>query len=151
MIKEGQQCKLEFDNLRRLDPFNLDHMDIYSNILFVLEEFAQLAILAQEACEIDKYRPESCCIIGNYYSLQNEHHKAVNYFQRALKLNPNYLQAWILMGHEFIELKNSTSAIQSYTNAIGMKIKRKKRQFFFNFPPSKKKKNINQTLPFRIY
>lgn len=107
-----------------------------------MEEHAQLAILAQEACEIDKYRPESCCIIGNliaylkvfwsasilsfhlcaklgnYYSLQNEHHKAVNYFQRALKLNPNYLQAWTLMGHEFMELKNSTSAIQSYTNAI---------------------------------
>ena len=119
---EGQQCKLEFDNIRRLDPFNLDYMDIYSNILFVLEEFPQLAILAQEACEIDKYRPESCCIIGNFYSLQNEHHKAVNYFQRALKLNPNYLQAWILMGHEFIELKNSTSAIQSYTNAIGILI-----------------------------
>jgi len=81
-----------------------------------LEEHAQLAILAQEAC--DKYKPESFCIIGNYYSLQNEHHKAVNYFQRALKLNPSYLQAWTLMGHEFMELKNSTSAIQSYTNAI---------------------------------
>ena len=30
------------------------------------------------------------------------------------------MQAWTLMGHEFMELKNSTSAIQSYTNAIGM-------------------------------
>ncbi len=50
--------------------------------------------------------------------MQNEHHKSVNYFQRALKLNPNYLQAWTLMGHEFMELKNTTSAIQSYTNAI---------------------------------
>ena len=111
-------------------------------MVYLKEEHAQLAILAQEACEIDKYRPESCCIIGkyllnhwyfklnyskfsmttkgNYYSLQNEHHKAVNYFQRALKLNPNYLQAWTLMGHEFMELKNSTSAIQSYTNAIGI-------------------------------
>jgi anaphase-promoting complex subunit 8 len=91
--------------------------------VFILkEEHAQLAILAQEACEIDKYRPESCCIIGNYYSLQNDHHKAVTYFQRALKLNPAYLQAWTLMGHEFMELKNSSAAIQSYTHAIGKKL-----------------------------
>jgi anaphase-promoting complex subunit 8 len=55
---------------------------------------------------------------GNYYSLQNDHHKAVTYFQRALKLNPSYLQAWTLMGHEFMELKNSSAAIQSYTHAI---------------------------------
>jgi anaphase-promoting complex subunit 8 len=89
---------------------------LYFIIQLVLEEHAQLAILAQEAC--DKYKPESFCIIGNYYSLQNEHHKAVNYFQRALKLNPSFLQALTLMGHEFMELKNSTSAIQSYTNAI---------------------------------
>ncbi len=117
-LREGQLSKQAFEEIRKLDPFNLDFMDIYSNILFVLEEYAQLSVLAQEACEIDKYKPESCCIIGNYYSLQNEHHKAVNYFQRALKLNPTYLQAWTLMGHEFMELKNSTSAIQSYTNAI---------------------------------
>ena len=65
----------------------------------------------------------SCSKIkGNYYSLKSEHHKSVNYFQRALKLNPSYLQAWTLMGHEFMELKNSTSAIQSYTNAIGKKM-----------------------------
>ena len=47
------------------------------------------------------------------------HEKAVQYFQRALKLNPSYLSAWTLMGHEFIELKNTNAAIQSYRRAIG--------------------------------
>lgn len=37
---------------------------------------------------IDKYRTETCCVIGNYYSLRSQHEKAVVYFQRALKLNP---------------------------------------------------------------
>ena len=41
------------------------------------------------------------------------------YFQRALKLNPNYLSAWTLMGHEYMELKNTKAAIQSYRRAIG--------------------------------
>lgn len=58
-------------------------------------------------------------ITGNYYSLRSEHQKAVMYFQRALALDPQYLSAWILMGHEFIELQNSNAAIQCYRQAIG--------------------------------
>ena len=58
-------------------------------------------------------------MIGNYYSLRRQHGKAVLYFQRALKLNPNYLSAWTLMGHEYMELKNTKAAIQSYRRAIG--------------------------------
>ncbi len=34
IILEGQICKETFEEIRRLDPFNLDFMDIYSNILF---------------------------------------------------------------------------------------------------------------------
>ena len=56
---------------------------------------------------------------GNYYSLRSQHEKAVLYFQRALKLNPNYLSAWTLMGHEYMELKNTPAAIQAYRHAIG--------------------------------
>lgn len=58
-------------------------------------------------------------ITGNYYSLRSEHQKAVLYFQRALKLNPHYLSAWTLMGHEFMEMKNTNAAIQSYRQALG--------------------------------
>lgn len=44
---------------------------------------------------------------------------AITYFQRALKLNPKYLAAWTLMGHEFMEVKNTNAAIQSYRKAVG--------------------------------
>lgn len=33
------------------------------------------------------------------------------YFRRALKLNPQYLSAWTLMGHEYVEMKNPPAAI----------------------------------------
>ncbi|KAJ8973599.1 hypothetical protein NQ317_010036 [Molorchus minor] len=55
---------------------------------------------------------------GNYYSLRSDHAKAVLYFRRALKLNPQFLSAWTLMGHEFMEMKNTNAAIQSYRHAI---------------------------------
>ena len=50
-------------------------MDVYSNILYVKEAFAALSHLAHRVSTADKYRPESCCIIGNYYSLKGQHEK----------------------------------------------------------------------------
>ena len=31
---------------------------------------ARLSFLAHSAVATDKYRPETCCIVGNYYSLK---------------------------------------------------------------------------------
>lgn len=58
-------------------------------------------------------------ILANYYSIRQEHQKAILYFQRALRLNPHFLSAWTLMGHEFLELKNINAAIHCYRSAIG--------------------------------
>ena len=69
-------------------------MDIYSNILFVMEEHAELAILAQEACEIDKYRPESCCVIGKIFFV-------IRSFQTGLEI-------FIQKSNKFEERNNGT-------------------------------------------
>ena len=113
------------------DPFRLEMIDIFSNILYVKESKvrrgeqnktifspqpsnpstqAELSALAQSVISVDKYRPEVCCIVGNYYSLKGNHGKAVQYFQRALKLNRKFLSAWTLMGHEFVGEGESATA-----------------------------------------
>ena len=46
--------------------------------------------------------------------MRSQHEKAALYFQRALKLNPRCLGAWTLMGHEYMEMKNTSAAIQAY-------------------------------------
>lgn len=107
-----------FQALLKVDPYRLDNMDIFSNLLYVKEMRVELSHLAHNTCDIDKYRVETCVVIGNFYSLRSQHEKAVLYFQRALKLNPNYLAAWTLMGHEYMEMKNTSFAIQSYRQAI---------------------------------
>lgn len=45
------------------------------------------------------------------------HERAVQYFRRALRLNPAYLSAWTLMGHEYVELKNPPAAIGAREHA----------------------------------
>ncbi|KAK3308596.1 anaphase promoting complex subunit 8 [Chaetomium strumarium] len=108
----------EFNRVLALHPHRLDALDHYSNILYVLNRRPKLAFLAHLCSNIDKFRPESCVVIGNYYSLLSLHDKAVQYFRRALTLDRSCLSAWTLMGHEFVELKNTHAAIESYRRAV---------------------------------
>ncbi|KAI4180828.1 MAG: hypothetical protein LQ346_006909 [Caloplaca aetnensis] len=107
-----------FSTLIRRDPHRLDALDHYSNVLYVMAARPKLAFLAQLATATDKFRPETCCIVGNYYSLKSEHEKAVMYFRRALTLDRGFLSAWTLMGHEYVEMKNTHAAIESYRRAV---------------------------------
>lgn len=54
----------------------LQGVDTYSNILYVKEQVAALSHLAHRCVLTDKYTPQTCCIIGNYYSLKAQHEKA---------------------------------------------------------------------------
>lgn len=141
----------EFDAVQKADPYRMEEVDIYSNMLYVMNKKAKLGKLAHEYAEIDRNRAEVCCLIGtsqkpeadmfrglqlskardcvlidpilttlgNYYSSKADHTKAILYFKRSLMLNREYLPAWTLMGHEFVELKNSHAAIEAYRKAIG--------------------------------
>nr|POE65609.1 anaphase-promoting complex subunit 8 [Quercus suber] len=107
-----------FDDLLKDHPHRLDGMEVYSNLLYVIPHRPKLATLASLASTTDKFRPETNCILGNYYSLISEHEKAVLHFRRALTLDRNFQAAWTLMGHEYIELKNTQAAIESYRRAV---------------------------------
>jgi anaphase-promoting complex subunit 8 len=112
---------------------------VYSNILYVTDNRLKLSRLAHEFLALDKDRPEICCLVGqgmvsgnktyahnlgtgNHYSLRADHEKAVKYFRRATQLDQTYLSAWTLMGHEYVEMKNSHAAIEAYRRAIGLYI-----------------------------
>ncbi|KAJ1727175.1 anaphase-promoting complex component apc8, partial [Coemansia biformis] len=117
-VREFEEAARIFGQLQQSDPYALELSDIHSNILYVMEDRARLGELAHRCAALDRFRPETCCVIGNYYSLRREHEKAVGYFQRALQLDGKYLAAWTLMGHEFIEMKNTAAAVDAYRHAV---------------------------------
>ncbi|CAL3970215.1 hypothetical protein PZA11_006481 [Diplocarpon coronariae] len=116
--KDFVAADAHFSNLLALHPHRLDSLDHYSNILYVMNLRPKLSFLAHLCSTVDKFRPESCVVIGNYYSLLSSHEKAVQYFRRALTLDRSCLSAWTLMGHEYVELKNTHAAIESYRRAV---------------------------------
>jgi len=117
--REFDEAEAIFDSIVKADPHRLDCLDHYSNILYVMERRPKLGFIAQLASATDKFRPETCCVVGNYYSLKSEHEKAVMYFRRALTLDRGFLSAWTLMGHEYVEMKNTHAAIEAYRRAVG--------------------------------
>lgn len=116
--RDFEEAEQIFDSLLKSDPHRLDALDHYSNILYVMERRPKLGFLAQLASSTDRFRPETCCVVGNYYSLKSEHEKAVMYFRRALTLDRSFLSAWTLMGHEYVEMKNTHAAIEAYRRAV---------------------------------
>ena len=116
--KDFEKSSHIFSKLIARDAFRLDDLDTYSNILYVMEKRPQLAYLAHLVTAVDRFRPESACVVGNYYALKSEHEKAITYFRRALTLDRSFLSAWTLMGHEYVELKNTQAAIECYRRAV---------------------------------
>lgn len=116
--KEFEESETIFSALITAHPHRLDHLDTYSNILYVMSLRPKLAFLAHTSTITDKFRPETCIIVGNYYALLSSHEKAVIYFRRALTLDRSFASAWTLMGHEYVEMKNSHAAIESYRRAV---------------------------------
>ncbi|XP_065919485.1 cell division cycle protein 23 homolog [Dysidea avara] len=109
-----------FQHLEKLDPYQLDNVDTYSNVLFVKGNKVELTLLAERATEIDRYRPETLCALGNLYTLRGEHENAVTHFKLATRIDRSSLSAWILLGHSYVELRNPTLAIEAYTRALAI-------------------------------
>jgi len=78
-----------------------------------------LSRLAQDVVRLDRYNSISCSVLGNFYSLRGDHSMAALYFQRAVRLDKENHSAWILLGHEFIEQKNCSMAIEAYSKGLG--------------------------------
>lgn len=54
-----------YNQMRKMDPFRLEGMETFSDLLFVAETKKALSFLAHSVTEIDKYRVETSCVVGN--------------------------------------------------------------------------------------
>lgn len=59
-----------FDEMRKEQPYRIEDMDIYSNLLYLQDSRHKLSLLAHDCVRIDRYRPETCCIVGTSLSCE---------------------------------------------------------------------------------
>jgi anaphase-promoting complex subunit 8 len=99
------------------DPRNVDFLCHHSNLLHTLELYDQMSFLASITSSIERNRPETFYVIGNYYSLISRHVEAVSCFQQALLLDRGFSAAWTLLGYEYFRLQKPEVAVDCYLRA----------------------------------
>jgi len=62
--KDFGQAEKQFEKILAIAPHRIDDIDVYSNILYVTDNRLKLSRLAHEFLELDKDRPEVCCLVG---------------------------------------------------------------------------------------
>lgn len=58
------RAEVQFERILTLDPYHIDDIDVFSNILYVTDNRLKLSKLAHEFLALDKDRPEVCCLVG---------------------------------------------------------------------------------------
>jgi tetratricopeptide (TPR) repeat protein len=116
--KDYEQAKAAFLQLRTVDNYQLEGMDDFSNALFVLGDRRGLSSLALDCFAVDPFRAESNCVAGNLYGIMGLHDRSLLHFRRAVAINPHHVPAWTLLGHEFLEVHNTSAAVSAYRAAI---------------------------------
>lgn len=63
-MRDFETAERHFDAVRALDPCRLEEVDIYSNMLYVMDKQAKLSHITHEYSGIDPHRAEICCLQG---------------------------------------------------------------------------------------
>lgn len=106
-----------YSNLIKSNTACIDYIDLYSNVLYHNKD-DEIFYLPKYCLNINKYKPETLCCIANVYSFKNLNDKAIIYYDQCTKLNPSNTLFYILLGHEYLQIKNFSESINSYKKAL---------------------------------
>lgn len=117
-----------FKKIQSTEPYRLSGLEYYSTCLWRLEDSVALSALATKFVGIAKHRPETWCMVGNLFSIKQEHERAQKFFMRAVELCESQFNsghntdcrhyAYVLLGHELVLQNEFEKAIQCYRNAL---------------------------------
>ncbi|KAJ7650735.1 cell division control protein 23 [Roridomyces roridus] len=117
-LHKHRDAEDQFDTILAMEPYRIDSLDVFADILFMMDNKEKLAMLSQFFLVLNRDRPEVCYLVGCHYSLRNEHEKAIKHFRRATELDRTFGNAWGMMGMEYIELNNPQAAIESLRRGV---------------------------------
>eukprot|EP00479_Gromia_sphaerica_P006986 TRINITY_DN2163_c0_g1_i1.p1 TRINITY_DN2163_c0_g1~~TRINITY_DN2163_c0_g1_i1.p1 ORF type:complete len:263 (+),score=32.36 TRINITY_DN2163_c0_g1_i1:162-950(+) len=119
-IKDGKNreaCET-FEEMRKVSPDRISGLEYYSTALWHLRKEVELSHLAKVASELDRFCPETWIIVGNCFSLQQEHENSIKFFKRALQIRESNAYACTLLAHEYVKNEDFDKALTGFRNAI---------------------------------
>ncbi|KAJ1968969.1 anaphase-promoting complex subunit cdc27 [Dispira parvispora] len=83
-------------------PYRVEDMEMYSTLLWHTRQLTTLGYMAHRLVSTHRLAPQTWCAVGNYFSLQQEHARALRCFERAIQLDATFAYAQTLAGHEYV-------------------------------------------------
>lgn len=117
-MNNHKSALVAFREMLRLEPFRMNGVELMSTSLWQLKKEQELFALAQRVVDIDRYCPETWCVVGNSYSLQRDREMALKLFQRSIQIDPGFAYAHSLCGHEYINNEDFEQAIFHFRQAL---------------------------------
>lgn len=105
-IQNYQDAEKWFKMMRTEESYTIEGLHHYSTLLWHLKKQVELCQLSNFALKRNALTPETWIIVGNCYSLQNEHESAIKFFKRAIQLDKYCGIAYTLLGHEYFEVED---------------------------------------------
>jgi tetratricopeptide (TPR) repeat protein len=85
----------------------------------ILKQYDASFFTVQKILNLDQQNAEAFFLMGMIYRAQNDKERAINSFQSAVELDPEIVDAWIILGDLFAE-KDFAIADRYYDNAISL-------------------------------
>lgn len=117
-LSEYKKGERVFKKLIEAEPYSLACMDLYSTILWHMNQSTELSNLSQTLMSIDRESPQAWIAAGNTFSVLGQHEEASRCFRRATQIDPGSSTAWTLCGHEAWMMEETDRAIAFYRTAI---------------------------------
>ncbi|VAI78543.1 unnamed protein product [Triticum turgidum subsp. durum] len=132
-----------FELAHRLSPCTLEGMDIYSTVLYHLNEEMRLSYLAQELISVDRLSPQACAALGNgtnlvynckscinvtistifllnanRYSALEDYENSVKFYRCALQVDERHYNAWYGLGVVYLRQEKFEFAEHHFRRAF---------------------------------
>lgn len=121
--REYEEARRTFEALLRRRPEHTDGMDAYSDILYLMGDSVQLAILDGRFARLVGNETASAAIAyhirGNHLCLKGDYAGAAMMFHRAARADTYHYVAWILAAQQYLELRSPEAAIDCFLRATG--------------------------------
>lgn len=117
-IVNYEMASIYFMQLFELQPYRISDTEIFSTLLWHLQDYKRLASLVDYLLTYYPNKPETWCCVGNYLSLKKDHEDAIEAFEKATKIDPKFAYAYTLQGHECSSNDSFDAAKKCFRKAI---------------------------------
>ncbi|KAL1923693.1 uncharacterized protein VTP21DRAFT_8673 [Calcarisporiella thermophila] len=111
------EASLTYQKVRTLDPYMLDGMDKYAQLLRIQGKTMRLNKLAEDLRVTNDKRPEPWLAMARYCELKQDTDKALLFAEKAISLNEKHVPSYITKGTLLITTHQFTEANFVYRKA----------------------------------